>query len=101
MPLTAFIQRYLLHVPPPRTRVVRSYGLYAPTQREALERCRVQLGQGAVVVPSELTWQTACSTRGEAHPERCPICGRELVGFGLIAPSGIPPPGAMSREVAA
>jgi Putative transposase/Transposase zinc-binding domain len=101
LPLPQFLQRYLLHVPPPRTRVVRSYGLYAPTQREALARCRAQLGQGAVVSPPQLTWQTACSARGEAHPERCPICGRQLVGFGLIAPSGLPPPGAMSREVAA
>jgi hypothetical protein len=31
LPMEEFIRRYLLHVPEPGTRVVRSYGLYAPT----------------------------------------------------------------------
>jgi hypothetical protein len=31
-----FLQRWLLHVPPPGLQVVRAYGLYAPTKRAAL-----------------------------------------------------------------
>ena len=40
-----FLQRWLLHVPVPQTRVVRSYGLYHPTQAKALAVCRTALGQ--------------------------------------------------------
>jgi hypothetical protein len=39
-----FLQRWLVHVPVPQTRVVRSYGLYQPTQGEALAVCRAALG---------------------------------------------------------
>src|SRR5512145_1326489 len=44
-----FLQRWLQHVPVPQTRVVRSYGLYHPTQAEALGLCRTALGQPVVV----------------------------------------------------
>jgi hypothetical protein len=90
-----FIRRYLLHVPEPGTRVVRSYGLYAPTKREALGVCRAQLGQGPVVQPSELDGQTAGQARGDDHPERCPVCGRRLVCLSVILPARIPPPSAI------
>ena len=38
-----FLQRWLLHVPVPQTRVVRCYGLYHHTHTEALARCRVHI----------------------------------------------------------
>jgi hypothetical protein len=101
LPLAEFIRRYLLHVPEPGTKVVRCYGLYAPTKREALAVCRAQLGQGSVVQPSVLDWQTACQDRGDNHPERCPVCGRRLVCLGVILPSRIPPPRAIPWEVVA
>jgi hypothetical protein len=101
LPLAEFIRRYLLHVPEPGTKVVRCYGLYAPTKREALAVCRAQLGQGPVVEPSVLDWQTACQDRGDDHPERCPVCGRQLVCFGVILPARIPPPSAIPWEVVA
>jgi Putative transposase/Transposase zinc-binding domain len=101
IPMEEFIRRYLLHVPEPGTRVVRSYGLYAPTKHEALAVCRAQLGQGAVVQPSVLDWQTACQDRGDDHPERCPVCGRRLVCLGVILPLRIPPPSAIPWEVVA
>jgi hypothetical protein len=101
LPMEEFIRRYLLHVPEPGTRVVRSYGLYAPTKREALDVCRAQLGQGPVVQPSVLDWQTACQDRGDDHPERCPVCGRLLVRLGVLLPARIPPPDAGLAEVAA
>ena len=70
--IAEFIRRYVLHVPPPGSRVVRSYGLYAPTVRGALAACREQLGPGFMEAPLQLDWQTACSQQGAAHPERCP-----------------------------
>lgn len=59
-----------------------------------MARCRGQLGQGTVVQPPVLDWQTACQDRGDEHPERCPVCGRRLVCLGVILPARIPPPGA-------
>jgi hypothetical protein len=92
LPIEEFIRRYLQHVPEPGTRVVRSYGLYAPTKGEALAVCRAQLGQRPVEKPVVLDWQMACRDRGDAHPERCPRCGRLLVRLGVILPARIPPP---------
>jgi putative transposase/transposase-like zinc-binding protein len=87
-----FLQRWLLHVPVPHTRVVRLYGLYHHTQAEALAACRTALGQPPVEVPVCLDWQTMCAQRGEAHPERCPTCGQRLVCTGVIPRGGAPPP---------
>jgi hypothetical protein len=95
-----FLQRWLLHVPVPQTRVVRSYGLYHHTQAEALTACRTALGQPPVEAPVCLDWQTVCAQRGEAHPERCPTCGQMLVCTGVIPRGGAPPP-LLVRERAA
>ena len=43
--VTDFLQRWLLHVPPPGFPVVRSYGLYAAGKRATLAQCRQVLGQ--------------------------------------------------------
>ena len=86
-----FLQRWLLHVPVPQTRVVRSYGLYHQTQAEALAVCRTALGHPPVEAPVRLDWQTVCAPRGEAHPERCPTCGQLLVCTGVIPRGGAPP----------
>ena len=90
--IEACIRRYRVPVPAPGTRVVRSSGLDAPTQGEALAGCREQLGQGPVAKPGVLDWQMACRDRGDAHPERCPRCGRRRVRLGVIRPARIPPP---------
>jgi hypothetical protein len=100
-PLAEFIRRDLLHVPEPGTKVVRCYGLYAPTTQEALAVCRTQLGQGPVVQPPVLTWQAYGQDRGDAHPERCPVCGRRLVRRGVIPYSRVPPPVHVPWEVVA
>jgi hypothetical protein len=95
-----FLQRWLLHVPVPQTRVVRSYGLYHPPQADALAICRAHLGQPPVEAPVVLDWQTVCAQRGDAHPERCPACGQMLVCTGVIPRGGAPPP-ALAGERAA
>jgi hypothetical protein len=91
LPVADFLQRWLLHVPVPQTRVVRSYGLYHPTQAEALAVGRTALGQPPVEVPVALDWQTVWAQRGDLHPERCPACGQLLVCTGVIARGGAPP----------
>jgi hypothetical protein len=98
LPLAQFIGRWRLHVPPPGAVLVRCWGLYAHTQGAALAVCRQQLGQGPVETPQPLDWQRACAERGEAHPERCPVCGRRLVCTALIPRAGVPPPVAMDGE---
>jgi len=100
LPVADFLQRWLLHVPVPQTRVVRCYGLYHPRHAEALAICRTALGQPPVETPGPLTWQTVCAPRGEAHPERCPTCGQRLVCTGVI-PRGGAPPLMLSEERAA
>jgi len=91
LPVADFLQRWLLHVPVPQTRTVRCYGLYHATQTAALALCRAALGQPPVVVPAGLDWQTVCAQRGDAHPERCPTCGQQLVCTGVIPRGGAPP----------
>jgi hypothetical protein len=92
LPVAAFLQRWLLPVPVPQTRVVRCYGLYHQTHAEALAVCRTALGQPPMETPVPLPWQTVCAPRGEAHPERCPTCGQLLVCTGVIPRGGAPPP---------
>ena len=92
LPVADFLQRWLLHVPAPQSRVVRCSGLYHHTHAEALGHCRAQVGQPPVVIPVALDWQTACAQRGDMHPERCPTCGQRLVCTGVIPRGGAPPP---------
>lgn len=81
-----FLQRWLLHVPPPGLQVVRAYGLYAPTKRAALAQGRQALGQAPLEAPPALDWQTYCARRGERHPECCPVCGQRLMRREAIPP---------------
>jgi hypothetical protein len=98
LPLEQFIGRWRLHVPLPGAVLVRCWGLYAHTQGIALAVCRQQLGQEPVEAPPPLDWQSACAERGEAHPERCPICGQRLVCTALLPRAGVPPPAQMGWE---
>jgi hypothetical protein len=100
LPVADFLQRWLLHVPMPQTRVVRSYGLYHPSHTAALAVCRAALGQPPLEAPAALDWQTVCAQRGDAHPERCPTCGQRLVCTSVI-PRGGGPPRIASGECAA
>jgi hypothetical protein len=81
-----FLQRWLLHVPPPGLQVIRAYGLYAPTKRAALAQSRQALGQGPVEVPPVLDWQTYCAQQGPQHPECCPVCGQRLIRTATVVP---------------
>ena len=63
LPVADFLQRWLLHVPVPQTRVVRAYGLYHPSHAAALAVCRAALGQPPMEAPTALDWQTVCAQR--------------------------------------
>jgi len=95
-----FLQRWLLHVPPPGFPVVRAYGLYAPAKRAALAQCRQALGQAPLALPPTLDWQTYCAQRGEQHPECCPVCGQRLIRTAAVAPQRTCPPGSISQPAA-
>lgn len=86
MPMHKFIQRYLLHVPVPHTKVVRSWGLYASTAKEALDHCRALHGQSPVAAVEDVQWQDYCEIQGDEHPELCPVCGRRLTRAMELAP---------------
>jgi len=87
------IQRYLFHIPVPRSKVVRYYGLYAPNKRKDLELCRQIAGQEPICEPDVLAWQEFCETKGFEHPERCPVCGKSLICISLLSSArGMPPP---------
>ena len=108
LPADQFLQRLLLHVPPPRMQTVRGYGLYANTKAEVLDRCRQKLGQGPVEKPDKLGWQDYCTGQGERHPECCPICGKRLIAGAIIAPQKkssnsppVPRPGAPPLRIPA
>jgi Putative transposase len=99
--IAEFIRRYLLHVPPPGTRIVRYYGLYVPTKSAALAVCRAQLGQAPVAKPACDDGQTDAQQDGTAPYERCPVCGRRLLPSGIILPPSRPPPAVMPGEAVA
>jgi hypothetical protein len=92
LPLEQFIGRWLLHVPPRRAVLVRGWGLYARSQGDALARCRLQLGQGALDSPAVLDAPHPGAGEGEVPPECCPVCGQRLVCTTLLPRVGVPPP---------
>jgi hypothetical protein len=100
LPVAAFLQRVLQHVPPPHTQVVRYWGVYHPMKAEALACCRLQVGQPPVAIPARLDWQIVCAQRGEAHPEQCPTCGQLLVCTVVIPRGGAPPPALSGKRAA-
>jgi len=84
LPISKFIQRYLLHVPVPNSQNVRYYGLYAPGKKDDLEKCRKIFGQLPVDETEFLTWQEFCEKQGDEHPELCPDCGKKLIRLDKI-----------------
>jgi len=88
LPLTApeFLERLLQHVAPKGAHYVRAYGLFHPSQRDALDVARDRFGQLPAEDRPEPSWQQICAQAGELHPQRCPICGKELITISLLTP---------------
>jgi hypothetical protein len=84
LPISQFIQRYLLHVPVPYKKRVHHYGLYASGNKDKLDACRQMFGQLPVDDVDFMIWQEYCEKRGDQHPEQCPECGKKLVTIKTI-----------------
>ena len=74
-----FLLRVLQHVPPPRKKMVRHYGLYAEHNLEMLNASRAALGQRRVEPREFLKWETFWAKTEKEMPNLCPVCGRALV----------------------
>lgn len=73
-----FIRRLLMHVPPDGFKTVRSYGIYAGSKRETLNKCRERFGQKKYEEEIEdikgASWLDELVEEGRV----CPICGERL-----------------------
>ena len=88
LPIDEFIDRFLQHVPFKNARLVRSYGLYSPSKKGDLEKCRKFLGQESIAESEKIQWQD-CFEDSDDHPELCPICGKRLVIASVLKPTGM------------
>jgi hypothetical protein len=80
LPIDAFFQRYLQHVPPPHYQTVRHYGLYTSAKTRAYAQARAQVADrqpppapdapASDGVPDTDSWRAA---------HTCPVCGQPLV----------------------
>ncbi len=85
-----FIERFLQHIPLPNAILVRSYGLYASSKKDDLEKCRGILGQEPVEELDKIKWQD-CFKASKDHPECCPVCGKRLKTTSVFNPVGMIP----------
>lgn len=88
LPMEEFISRLLLHVPLPGTHVVRGYGLYSRTDKDALKLCREQLGPVLEAEPAPRPSRAGGNGSADEDPRCCPVCGRPLIRGGEVARSG-------------
>lgn len=76
-----FVRRFLLHILPPGFQRIRHYGLLSNRQRkEALTKCRRQLGSGvADLLPSPGECRAVVERVRTESVHRCPACGTGLL----------------------
>ena len=91
LPVQEFIRRIIEHIPERGIHTVRSYGLFANSNRRKLNYVRGLLGQLPVEEAEEESWQDVCEQAGELHPERCPVCQERLVCVAVFASGSDPP----------
>lgn len=92
LPAWEFMRRILEHVPEKGYRVVRYYGLYAPSHKGRLAQCRGWLGMLPYVAPAPLTLAGYLAQRQLApSPTHCPVCGQALQREAIArTPSAVP-----------
>ncbi|MFQ5426915.1 MAG: IS91 family transposase [Gaiellales bacterium] len=91
LPLGAFLQRIVWHVPEPGRHLVRYWGVYARGQKRRREACRASLAELPAPVdrrPTRSLRAAASERRAEAH---CPVCDRPLVVLAVWRPGRGPP----------
>jgi hypothetical protein len=85
-----FLRRWSEHVPLPGVHTVRTWGLYASTQRRRLEQCREQLPEPD---PTRETRSRAENVPHRDHPwEQCPVCRQGMIVIQVLPRAGAPPP---------
>lgn len=87
----AFIGRLAEHVPEAGMRLVRHAGLFAPSNRARLARCRQQLGMLPPAAPPPLTAAVYLERLGVSVPTTCPVCGQPLRCYQLERHRAPPP----------
>lgn len=73
-----FIRRILEHIPEKGFRVVRHYGLFAPSHRQQLAACRSWLGMAPYEEPEKLTVAEYLAQLEIEPRTHCPVCGQRL-----------------------
>jgi len=73
-----FIRRFLLHVPEPRLKVVRYFGLYSSSKREELNKCRRLMGQEEVKEHERINSESYLEIKDCIEISLCPICKMKL-----------------------
>lgn len=91
-----FIERYLMHVPQHRRRMLRCAGLYAGGAKARLDQAREQLGQPPVKPPEPIEW-TAFVLKHAPEALRCPRCASPLRRAEFLAPVRAPPRGSIPK----
>lgn len=98
---SAFLRRYLQHVPLPRKHTVRVYGLYAPRKTERLNLARAAFRQPAVTAVPPLSWQAYYARYPALRAmHTCPVCGEPFSNVRRVAPQRGPPFVPSRKEVA-
>lgn len=87
----AFLQRYLMHVPPRGHHLVRHYGLYASGCREALDAAREWLHQSPVCEFVPMDWRRYLERFQNTRAGRCRVCAQALRHAEELEPVARPP----------
>ena len=74
-----FIKRLLIHVPSHGKRVIRTYGLYAASCIDKLNKARAAHKQKPAKKPLKLDWREYLESTGQAEKGLCPTCKKRLV----------------------
>jgi hypothetical protein len=74
LPVEKFLERWSQHIPPAKMHSVRSYGLYASSNRKRLEQARSQLTPPVVQKPETTTTVNEAQVQEETKQKRCAIC---------------------------
>ena len=78
LPAWEFIRRLLEHVPEKGFRVVRYYGLFAPSHRQRRSACRGWLGMAPFTAPAPLTVAAYLEQLHIEPVTHCPVCQAPL-----------------------
>lgn len=83
---TDFINRYLNHIPPERSILIRHYGLYNPAKKIELNIAKKALNQPTLKASQPLTWNELYDQFDKARA-LCPHCKQPLIITKKVQPT--------------